>query len=56
MRPPSIRAAHQSVACMVRRHSAEVFQSSWTSWSSNTIAVGSVDSTQRMSGSLHASR
>ena len=51
-----MRAAHQSVACIVRRQVAEVFQSSCTSWSSNTIAVGSVDSTQRMSGSLHASR
>ena len=34
----------------------EMFQSSITSWSSNTITLGTVDSSHRMSGSLHASR
>ena len=36
--------------------SQEMFQSSWTSWSSKIIAVGTVESSQRMSGSDHDSR
>ena len=34
----------------------DVFQSSWTSWSSKIIAVGTVESSQRMCGSDHALR
>ena len=35
--------------------SRDVFQSSWTSWSSKIIAVGTVDSSQRTAGSVHES-
>ena len=34
----------------------EMRHSAWISWSSNTIAVGTVESSQRISGSDHASR
>ena len=33
-----------------------MFQSSWTSWSSKTIAVDTVDNSQRIAGSLQLSR
>ena len=33
-----------------------MFQSSWTSWSSKIIVLGTVESSQRMSGSDHDSR
>jgi hypothetical protein len=36
---------------MQRTQSMEVFQSSWTSWSSKIIAEDTVDSSQRMYGS-----
>jgi hypothetical protein len=41
---------------MSSSHSPEMFQSSWTSWSSNTIAVATVESSQRMTGSPHDSQ
>ena len=44
-----------AVACISRRQSREVFQSSRTSWSSKIIDVGTVDSSQRTSGSLQDS-
>ena len=33
-----------------------MFQSSWTSWSSITIEIETVESSQRMCGSSHDSR
>jgi hypothetical protein len=50
-----IRSAHHEVACRSVRQDREVFQSSCTSWSSKIIAVGTVDSSQRTSGSVHDS-
>ena len=51
-----MRSCHHVVARISRRHDHEVFQSSRMSWSSKIIAEGTVDSTQRMTASLHASR
>ena len=51
--PPTIRSSHQPVARMSSTQVRDVFQSSWTSWSSKTIAVGTVESSQRMCGSDH---
>ena len=56
MKAPVTRRSHHEVARMVATHSADVFQSSMTSWSSKIIAVGTVESSQRIGGSLHASR
>jgi len=39
-----------------RTHAHDVFQSSCTSWSSKIIALETVDSSQRVAGSLQASR
>ena len=41
---------------MSSTHAWEMFQSSCTSWSSKIIAVGTVDSSQRMAGSDQLSR
>jgi hypothetical protein len=41
---------------MSARHEAEVFQSSISSWSSKIITLGTVASSQRISGSRHDSR
>ena len=56
MKAPVIRASHHEVRLIssIQRH--EMFQSSSTSWSSKIIAVGTVASSQRMSGSDHDSR
>ena len=51
-----IRSGHQGLAAYSRRHAAEVFQSSCTSWSSKIIAVGTTESSQRTDGSVHASQ
>ncbi len=40
---------------MASRHTAEVFQSSRTSWSSKIIEDGTTDSSQRISGSPQVS-
>jgi hypothetical protein len=56
MNPPTIRSSHQPCERMSRTQSVEVFQSSWTSWSSKIIAVGSVDSSHRTAGSDQESR
>ncbi len=50
-----MRSSHHDVACISRRHSCEVFQSSRMSWSSKIIELGSVDSSHRTSGSAHDS-
>ena len=55
MKPPTMRSCHQSVARISSTQSIDVFQSSWMSWSSKIIAVGTVDSSQRMAGSDHES-
>ena len=54
--PPTIRSCHQLVDSMSTRQAWEVFQSSRMSWSSKIIALGTVESSQRMSGSSHDSR
>ncbi len=51
-----MRSRHHGSARISRTQDSEMFQSSWTSWSSNTIVLGTVDSSQRRSGSLHDSR
>ena len=51
-----MRSCHQSVASISSFHAREVFQSSRMSWSSKIIALGTVDSSQRLTGSVHASR
>src|SRR6478735_4985121 len=56
MNAPVIRSFHQSCERASATQSHEMFQSSITSWSSKIIALGTVESSQRMSGSLHASR
>ena len=55
-RPDTIRCCHHVVARMSRRHDHDVFQSSRMSWSSKIIAVGSVESSHRMTGSDQVSR
>ena len=47
---------HQSCARISSSHACEMFQSSCTSWSSKTIAVETVDSSQRIVGSPQLSR
>ena len=56
MKPPTMRSSHQPLARISVTHSIDVFQSSWTSWSSKIIALGTVESSQRMYGSPHDSR
>ena len=56
MNAPVIRASHQGSARISCTQLQEMFQSSLTSWSSKIIAVGTVESSQRMSGSDHDSR
>ena len=51
-----MRSSHQPVARIVSTHVFDVFQSSWTSWSSKIIADGTVESSQRMCGSDHDAR
>ena len=55
MIPPSTRSCHHACARISRTQRAEMFQSSCMSWSSQTIAVGTVDSSQRITGSRHES-
>ena len=47
-----MRSSHQLVSRISSSHSRLVFQSSMTSWSSKIIALGTVDSSQRIAGSL----
>ena len=56
MNAPVIRSFHHPCERASATQSHEMFQSSITSWSSKIIALGTVESSQRMSGSLHASR
>ena len=51
-----MRSSHQPVARMSSTQDFDVFQSSWMSWSSKIIAEGTVESSQRMCGSVHAAR
>jgi hypothetical protein len=55
MKAPTIRRSHHSVARTSSTHLADVFQSSMTSWSSKIMADGTVESSQRIGGSLQAS-
>ena len=50
-----MRSCHHEVRGMSRRQAAEVFQSSAMSWSSKIIEDGTVESSQRTSGSVHDS-
>jgi hypothetical protein len=56
MNAPVMRASHHEHDRASRSHSHEMFQSSMTSWSSKIITLGTVASSQRMSGSVHDSR
>jgi len=55
MNAPVIRSFHQSCERASATQSHEMFQSSITSWSSKIIVDGTVDSSQRISGSDHDS-
>ena len=46
-----MRSRHQGVARMSASQAALVFQSSMTSWSSKIMQLGTVESSQRTSGS-----
>ena len=48
MKPPMIRSSHQPCARISVTQVFDVFQSSWTSWSSKIIELGTVESSQRM--------
>ena len=56
MNAPVIRSCHHVFARISAIHESEMFQSSWTSWSSKIIVEGTAESSQRMSGSDHDSR
>ena len=47
---------HHSCLRASSTHAWEMFQSSWTSWSSKIIIVETVESSQRIAGSLQLSR
>ena len=47
---------HHSCVRISSSQAWEMFQSSWTSWSSKIIAVETVDSSQRIVGSPQLSR
>ena len=49
-----MRRRHHAFWRISVTHSIDVFQSSWTSWSSKIIALGTVESSQRITGSPHA--
>ena len=51
-----MRSSHHGFARICAIHASEMFQSSWTSWSSKIIALETVDSSQRSAGSLQLSR
>jgi hypothetical protein len=56
MNAPTMRSSHQDVRRIWRTQVSEVFQSSFTSWSSKIMADGTVESNHLVTGSLHASR
>ena len=56
MNAPVIRSSHHGNARISSTHDCEMFQSSLTSWSSKIIVDGTVESSQRMSGSDQDSR
>ncbi len=56
MKAPTMRSCHHDVRRIFSTQAEELFQSSETSWSSQIIVLGTVESSQRTSGSLHASR
>ena len=56
MKAPTIRSSHQGFSRISCTQASEMFQSSWTSWSSKIMVLGTVESSQRMSGSLQDSR
>ena len=51
-----MRSSHHGLARIWATHASEMFQSSWTSWSSKIMALETVDSSQRSAGSLQLSR
>jgi hypothetical protein len=55
MNAPAMRSSHHGLARISSTHACDVFQSSCTSWSSKIIALETVDSSQRITGSPHDS-
>ena len=51
-----MRSSHHDVVRIWRTQVSEMFQSSLTSWSSKIIAVGTVESSHLVTGSLQASQ
>ncbi len=51
-----MRSCHHGFERISSSHSIEMFQSSWTSWSSKSIATPTFERSQRTIGSDHASR
>jgi hypothetical protein len=51
-----MRSSHHGLPRYSSSHSSDVFQSSWTSWSSKIIALDTVDRSQRIVGSVHESQ
>jgi hypothetical protein len=55
MIPPTTRRSHHGSRRISRTHALLMFQSSCMSWSSQTIALDAVESSQRKTGSPHDS-
>ncbi len=56
MSPSVTRRSYHGWLWISSAHAWEIFHSAWISWSSKTIIVGTVERSQRIAGSLHASR
>src|SRR5215203_1015096 len=56
MNAPTIRSSHHGLERILRTQASEVFQSSWTSWSSKIIADGTVDKSHLVVGSFQESQ
>ena len=56
MYPPVNRSRHHGARVISRRQAREVFQSSCTSWSSKTMADGTVLRSHRTAGLVQESR
>ena len=54
--PLTTRSFHHGFLAMSSHHDCEMFQSSCMSWSSITIALETVENSQRITGSVHDSR
>src|ERR687893_58770 len=56
MNAPTMRSSHHDFWRICRTHVSEVFQSSWTSWSSKIMADGTVERSHLIAGSFHESQ